>query len=1289
MSQDIFQTISGALEAINAPSTSQEVRLQAQKLCDDFSDSERGLRDGLSLYAACLQQPNQNNAHIYSMRLFFLSAVSKGIRNHWTKLDLPFRESLKSASLDLVLNGTKDACVEPRYIKEKAVEIVVEIAKREWPSQWVNFLTSLKEISSKGETQAELFLKIVRRLSEDASNSDFNVALPGRRRLEIMNGLQSGVKDFFLPMFYAFLERSFSVLPSSNQKLGFILASETLTTLEACLEWIPIIVIYDSNIMNALKGFCRSPYCNQEEGVRIQVMAWKCIRILAGRKGEGNKGEGKKVTQWFAELLNPCFDENLGLPPLIPLFGIGQSNSRHPSLVWPTVSVSNIETPTSLRYLKLYDVHLQIAQVVNQLGWTHFPALWRDTFTDHNSDVITGYLKLLLRLMCHPSLRLRTYLLSAILQVCKTTLLRSAQHSTTSPKVILIETHLVHLLRCLSDHAMHIGRPSSPEAQNWISSAFSTEDYDDDDDFDSAFRISKSTTVMILKSIAKNRYLVALEFLRMRIECATGRVERPHSPFSMDLTGLWNQSMNESPEGGRMNRKGPLFRPPEAAFYDCTCFFLVDVFLPCVPEPVFDAFGTCESSQTPAAMASTEMKAALDSMMLLSPTTSLLLSSYAQGLGKFKKCYSAVPLGPTQYLGPVLEKLFECVTFRKPSESKLDCESLSPDTKNARKNACIALIDVCSASSSSNMRAHFASLLPSFCDKVLHTIRHIGVSTIEELFLYEMLVVVSNNLADANDQGAFLNDVLNQPMKKWLEESNNFSDANQILFRLNNDQSFQKEFESMQFLLHLLFSVAKRCKGIGNSPRPFWRYWGQLFPSLFSMVTVVHQLWFPELMAKYPLEKAIQQTYSEEVRAIMGTNPREDYLHDGVSATRTENQILLAKVVYSLAALRDTLYAAIAESARYKKFGLFRDEEPMKMLSHSLLTRIECMENRHLAKFITVCTGPLVLNCPIEYLNLQTFPFVIRLLEHTAKRLQTCWSYFEQKNQIGKPTEIKNLGPLLPRPSDDCCTNRDCGKCAWCQQSEIAWDSSVRILGNGVVELLGTLLNTFPDKPGVDTKTLQPQDLCNAVLSNQQTAAAVLFCLLDCVVCPDAAVSHKAMLVFQRVFYACLLYKPQFHNFTVDHLFKACLKCLLNPPSKSKHATNMLFIQVAKDIIVFARGQEKNDRIMYNQSIDSLTSTVVSPLLGIPGISQGSVSNFLEKFGTAQSGKTRRVITKDFLQTCAEAFGTQNELFENQNQYQIHNIPGEESQPKMKKPEVAWYNASSAADLGVSNLFST
>lgn len=55
-------------------------------------------------------------------------------------------------------------------------------------------------------------------------------------------------------------------------------------------------------------------------------------------------------------------------------------------------------------------------------------------------------------------------------------------------------------------------------------------------------------------------------------------------------------------------------------------------------------------------------------------------------------------------------------------------------------------------------------------------------------------------------------------------------------------------------------------------------------------------------------------------------------------------------------------------------------------------------------------------------------------------------------------------------------------------------------------------------------------------------ATCVLSALLECMLGRDASTVHKAVLVFQRIFYAAFTSQPQYTVFITDRLVITCLQ---------------------------------------------------------------------------------------------------------------------------------------------------
>ena len=100
-----------------------------------------------------------------------------------------------------------DILQEPLAIREKLVALIVEVAKREWPQRWTNFLDGVVGWLQAGYTQADISVRVIRRLMEDAFGVDFNMNLPLKRRTEILSALHS-MRGVFVPALVCFCRRS-------------------------------------------------------------------------------------------------------------------------------------------------------------------------------------------------------------------------------------------------------------------------------------------------------------------------------------------------------------------------------------------------------------------------------------------------------------------------------------------------------------------------------------------------------------------------------------------------------------------------------------------------------------------------------------------------------------------------------------------------------------------------------------------------------------------------------------------------------------------------------------------------------------------------------------------------------------------------------------------------------------------------------------------------------------------------------------------------------------------------
>ena len=226
--------LTSALTAINNPTTANNIRQQAQGVCDAFYQHVDTINLALTLYDANFRktlEPNIDPKLVGDydfIRFFALSALERSFKHRWSEffprdkthkenssssssskkkkkkkkkkknkdanLTLQALQKTQQACLDLLRSGTRGTNEAP-FIKEKIVCVVSAAAEQCWPEHWDVFMPEIKKIALIGIPQAELCLGVFRNLAEDSVDSDFNSALSARRRNLILKGLNNNVED--------------------------------------------------------------------------------------------------------------------------------------------------------------------------------------------------------------------------------------------------------------------------------------------------------------------------------------------------------------------------------------------------------------------------------------------------------------------------------------------------------------------------------------------------------------------------------------------------------------------------------------------------------------------------------------------------------------------------------------------------------------------------------------------------------------------------------------------------------------------------------------------------------------------------------------------------------------------------------------------------------------------------------------------------------------------------------------------------------------------------------------
>ena len=158
------------------------------------------------------------------------------------------------------------------------------------------------------------------------------------------------------------------------------------------------------------------------------------------------------------------------------------------------------------------------------------------------------------------------------------------------------------------------------------------------------------------------------------------------------------------------------------------------------------------------------------------------------------------------------------------------------------------------------MRAHFAALLPTFCDKVLETIRGPGVNAVEEQLLNEVLVVVSNNLETAEMQANFMAQIVSAPLNASLQLSKELTSSGDAFFNALASEAEAEKLTNLHTALSLLLCVSKRSVGIGQTA-PFARYWKDLLPAVITLCREMHMLWLPNRLTAGNMVRVVHPSF--------------------------------------------------------------------------------------------------------------------------------------------------------------------------------------------------------------------------------------------------------------------------------------------------------------------------------------------------------------------------------------------------------------------------------------------
>eukprot|EP00055_Hartaetosiga_balthica_P014636 m.81577 g.81577 ORF g.81577 m.81577 type:complete len:1188 (+) comp8646_c0_seq2:38-3601(+) len=276
----IIEDVAQAVLMMQDASASYEERQGAMAFVDEFKDSSNDLFN-VGLYMAVLQEDSVLSVHDQRIRYSGLQFLLHFVSHRWESISSEEKEGVKAAIFENILQGgVMELGEEQTYIFEKISSLISEIAIREWPQRWPNFIDLLTGLHEHGITHAYVALTALRIFIETILT--FNESLQSNRRAELLQGFTVTFPDI-LSYVQTMIEGSIFAEPSSEleTKQYELVAMMSLNVLATFLSWAPLEDLYKENIVQALCTLLSMPQYRQQ--------AADSLLLIVERKG--SKGE--------------------------------------------------------------------------------------------------------------------------------------------------------------------------------------------------------------------------------------------------------------------------------------------------------------------------------------------------------------------------------------------------------------------------------------------------------------------------------------------------------------------------------------------------------------------------------------------------------------------------------------------------------------------------------------------------------------------------------------------------------------------------------------------------------------------------------------------------------------------------------------------------------------------------------------------------------------------------------------------------------------------------------------
>eukprot|EP01083_Nonionella_stella_P274444 931588_1 len=427
-----------AISAQHSP-LSQEKFLEAHNFIEnEFRTSPNCWAVSLSL---CRKEESDEIRH------FAFQSLNQVAQVRWNSMSADEKNAVKRISLQFLMEAPKPITEERRFIKEKIVQLLVSVVKREWPQNWPELVDQLFQLTQHSNESLELVLIVFRTIADEIEGLDSSMSL--RRLDDIREGLTQRSGDI-VDLFAATIAKAGPGLQSSEPNaVSKFLVYAAIEACAAYAPWVPLPRLFRGSLVPHIAGMA-------------------CIPDLV-----------PIVTRFLTCLAHRSFAPEK--------FDTPETYRQHMLVIWEAASLL-VERLLAIESMDRADNLIMALELCSQLTKNHLVLLLKD-----NPKIAELKLKLL----------------TVLLNVFRQPSLRIVQHVTIVWNLLLTEEPKRFLPS--GDLKRQLVEQLFQSAANHMIKGQHTSQFDSQEEYTTAFSGLRNGTITLLKNIARDSPKFCLE----------------------------------------------------------------------------------------------------------------------------------------------------------------------------------------------------------------------------------------------------------------------------------------------------------------------------------------------------------------------------------------------------------------------------------------------------------------------------------------------------------------------------------------------------------------------------------------------------------------------------------------------------------------------------------------------------------------------------------------------------------------------------------------------------------